>query len=134
GRQQKEGNWLIALGVRRLRLSAQRDDPGFPQYWNVLDRFVVDPPETELFVRLGVIVQRDSVEPAASRIPWRRAPVDADSALRMHVGYLGAESRQRVGRVHLVDRREVPFARKLRPLGRPQASGEQQKTPPRLER
>src|SRR5262249_28895176 len=95
-RQQKEGNLLIALGVRRLRLSAQRDDPGFPQYWNVLDRFVVDPPKTELFVRVGVIVQRDSVEPAASRIPWRRSPVDADSALRMHMGRLGAESRQRV--------------------------------------
>ena len=70
--QHEERDLLIALAERRLRQPAQRDDPGFAQDREVLDHLVVDLPEAELLIAVGVVVQRDAVEPAAPGIARRR--------------------------------------------------------------
>ena len=133
-RQHEEGHLLIGLAVGGPRDGAQRDDPGFAQDRNVLDRFVVDLPETEPLVLVGVIVQRDAIEAAAPGIPWRRSPVEPDSALRMEIRGLGAKARQGCRRVHGLDRWEISLAGPQRPLGQFQTSAQHQQAPCRPER
>ena len=57
----------------------------------MLDHFVVDLPEAEPLVLVGVIVQRDAVKAAASRITWRRSPVESHGALRMEIRGFGRQ-------------------------------------------
>jgi hypothetical protein len=81
--QHEKRDLLIALVQRRLGQPAERDDPGFAQDWKVLDYLVVELTEAEFLIAVGVIVQRDAVEPSAPGIAFCAAPVEAGGALGM---------------------------------------------------
>ena len=104
--------------------AAQREHPGVPEERNVLDRLVLDLAEAVRVVGVREVVERHAVVAAAPRVARRRARVDGRRALRVQVGDLGAQARQRRGRVDLLDRR----LRSPRPSADPTASSS---TPPR---
>src|SRR5947207_626370 len=78
--------------------------PGFTQDAKVLNRFVGDLVEAEPLVRVGVIVQRDAVETAASRVAGRGARVGPRGALGMEIRGPGPKARQGCRRIHGLDR------------------------------
>src|SRR5712671_2720390 len=100
----------------------------------MLDRFVIDLPETEPLVLVGVIVQRDAIEAAAPRIPWRRSPVEPRGALRMEIRGLRPEARQGCRCVDGLDGSKLPLSGPLPPLGQLQTSAQHQQAPCRPER
>src|SRR4029077_18723265 len=91
-RQQEERNLLTILAVGGPRDAVERDDPGFAKDREMLDRFVVDLPETQLLVLVAVIVQRDTVEAAPPGIAGRGAPLESDGSLRMPIRRGGAHA------------------------------------------
>ena len=126
-RQHEERHLLTVLLDRGLDAAAEREHPGLAQDREVLDRLVVDHLEAERVVRVVVVVQRHAVEAAAAGVAGRRAPVEADRALRVKVGDLGAESRagRPACRPFSTDG-DVPLAGLLRPLRELDAAAQHQ--------
>ena len=95
------------------------------------DALVFGQLESEIVVAILEIVDCGGKVRAAATVSGRRAPVESQGALRVHVGHFCAQSGQRLGRVDLFDRRERTLARLLRPLGELDAAAQHQVASPR---
>src|SRR6185503_19129264 len=100
---------------------------------NVLDGLVIDLLEAEGFVPVVVIVTGDGVVAAASRITGRGAPVEANRGLGVHIGRIGAQTRERCRRKHRLDGRKPAETMFLRPSCPLDPSPKQQVSPCRPE-